>query len=930
MRSLKRLITALLALVMVLTCVGIPAFAADFSDITDSKVAEAVDKLVGFNIITGYEDGTFRPDNQITRAEFAAIVTRYKGIADGLASDAVTGFADLDNDASRAWARPYVKAAVDAKIINGFDDGTFRAGEPVTYEQAVKMLVCAAGYEVVAQSELNKIKITNPNATWSAGYIAAANKHGITKGVITAQITQPASRGVVAVLTSNTIDVPELKENEDGTFEKVEEGETDQTTKEIKGIVSGTYLTGLDAATVDLGQNEIMIGTGEDKQTYELTNELRDSLNFEDLIGKNVVAYYDKFDRQINKINQRNNTTTVIKEQDVISINGDTVKYYNENGKSESVSLSGYTKIYNGKYYPAADLENDFKNGQIELIEAGGQKIAKITSYDVFVVSSKTFNDNEERIYFKTNYKNVPSYDFSSEPEVYVNGVKKEVTGSLFNEWTVINLLESPSGTTGNKVNKMYVTSGAKKGKVTEDNYEARTVVMDGKKIYLTYDYSENPERVTEFELNNTYTYYLDYTGQIAAVNKKAVVNNIDYKYGYIIGADDEKVRLILENGIDDAVKMKDKVKIDGVSTDKDKVMAKLEEIAELIYSGEDGCYQPVMYYVSNDELVALDTVANGYTNDDTDSTPVLATALGTNSDDTFVYNASANSVTAKTSSVTIGGTLYNLSSSTKVIYVPDAKSSTGDYSVMNPSTAFAVGTGRKIEVFGADPGAKTKTATLVLMYGTDPAYTFTGKTPYMVVTRNIRGGEAIEGYLEGKTTSTEIPVSEEKFKTPTASSVSASAVDRGDIIRYIKNENDIIAIEMVYDASLAGKLGIAGDKMSFDTSVGSGELHVKYAEAFDRPEGENIFSVTQNMGAGYDEAQKQYIDDEHPENTKFFKYATSSSTVVYRISGGNVVADNALDNISISAEAPSEVIVFTRNSSSDSTRKATAIYIVK
>jgi len=109
MRSLKKLITMLVAVAMILTSMGISALAASFSDITDQRVSEAVDKLVGFNIITGYEDGTFKPDNQITRAEFAAIVTRMKGVADNLSTDAVTGFSDLDNDSSRAWARPYVR-----------------------------------------------------------------------------------------------------------------------------------------------------------------------------------------------------------------------------------------------------------------------------------------------------------------------------------------------------------------------------------------------------------------------------------------------------------------------------------------------------------------------------------------------------------------------------------------------------------------------------------------------------------------------------------------------------------------------------------------------------------------------------------------------------------------------------------------------------
>ncbi len=938
MKSLKRLITVVLALAMILTSVGIPAFAANFSDITNENVSTAVDKLVGFGIITGYEDGTFKPDNQITRAEFAAIVTRMKGVADKFGADALTGFSDLDNDGSRAWARPYVKAAVDLKIINGFEDGTFRAGEPVTYEQAVKMLVCAVGYEVVAQSELNKIKITNPNATWSAGYIAAAVKHGITKNAYTTQITEPANRGVVAVLTSNTLDVPELKENEDGSFEKVEEEEKDQNVQEIKGVVSGTYYTGLDAVDVNLSQREIMIGIGSNRRTYELTEDLKNKIDIEDLIGKYVVAYYDKIDQQLTDIKARNNTSTVIKEQDIISINGDSINYYGKNKNEESVSLAGYTKIYNGKYYPQADLATLFKNGHIELIEGGGQKVAKITSYEVFVVQRKSFNSNEEKIYFKygKKYKGKDHYEFltatASRPEVYVNGVKKAVSGSLFNEWTVINLLESPS-VGGNGINKMYVTSGAKTGRITEgsDVDDRRKLVMDGKEIYLTYDYSMSPERVAEFKIDLSYSYYLDYTGQIAAVDKKAAVTNTKYNSGYIIGADDEQVRLILKDGTDSTVKMKKNVKIDGVSVDKNKVKEKLEAIAELIYSGESGCYQPVKYNITGSgetaELVALDTVASA----DTTGTPQLATAVGSNSDDSLVYNAVNNSVKATKDNVTIDGTLYKYASSAIVIYVPSDKSASGEYSVMSPSTAFAVEKKRRIEVLGADPSERSKSATIVLMYGDDPAYTFTGKTPYMVVTKVRNGGEIIEGYSDGAATVTTLAVSEDKFKTTGTNCVSSGAIEKGDIIRYIGNGKDseeriiTIAIEIVFDASEGAYLKASdgdNDNMYYKAYTADvGQVHMKYAEAFYKDSIENEMEATTAMGDSFTEAQKQAVD-------KLLTYKTTSSTVVYRVDGSEIIAENLLDNINTSVENPSEVIMITRSDASTPVVKA--IYIVK
>ncbi|MBR2884919.1 MAG: S-layer homology domain-containing protein [Clostridia bacterium] len=956
MRKLRAIITLIVTVAMLVTSLGVPAFAASFSDITDQRVSEAVDKLVGFNIITGYEDGTFKPDNQITRAEFAAIVTRMKGVADNLSTDAVTGFSDLDNDTSRAWARPYVKAAVDLKIINGFEDGTFRAGEPVTYEQAVKMLVCAVGYEVVARSEYNKIIATNPNATWSAGYIAAANKHGITKGVITAKITEPAARGVVAVLTSNGLDVPEIKENEDGTFEKVdEEEEQNQNVEEIKGVVSGTYYTGLDAASVDIAQNEIMIGTGEDKQTYELSDAVKKSINFEDLIGKNVVAYYDKLDRQITSIQPRNNTSTIIKEQDVISISGDTVKYYNENGRNDSVSLSGYTKIYNGKYLAndhtiIQNLDTNFRNGQIELIEGGGQKVAKITSYQVFVVNSKSFTSTEERIYFKDGktYNGNGYYDFpaatSSKPEIYQNGTKKEFSGSLFSEWTVVNLLESPN-VGGNKINKMYITSGKKSGKITEGLDDERMVMMDGKEVYLTRDYAENPNKVT-FERESTYSYVLDYTGQIAAVDKKAAASNTKYESGYIIGADDEHVRLILKDGTDKTVAMKKNVKIDGVSTDKDGVKAKLGDIAALI--GNTGCYQPVKYNITGSgdsaELVALDTFAVAYT----EGTPQLATAAGSNSDDTLVYYGSKNTDKASTSNVTVtgdnGDNLCQFSNSTIVIYVPYNKSSGADYSVMTASKAFEVSKTRKIEVLGVDdPTERIKSAEIVVMNAKDaddiaPAYTFTGKSPYMIVTNVRSGGKEIVGYSDGATTTTPLTISEEKFKvltSPDVKYVSNEAVGKGDIIRYLTSGKDVIAIEMVYDANVndsgsdklyenktknynadeetAGKIDYSYYS-SYTSNVG--QVHMKRTEAVKVDEASKQVSVTTVIGG----TDQQIINN-------LLTYAISS-TVVYRAESNNIVAESILDNVNTTVGSASEVIMITRSDASTPTVKA--IYIVK
>ncbi len=203
MKIFKKLTGTLLALSMMLS--SMVAFAdAKFSDVEAGPVVEtAVSTLVEKGIISGYPDGTFKPDGAITRAEFAAVITRFKGIT--APADAVTGFSDLDADAGSAWARPFVKAAVDAGIINGFSDGTFKAGESVTYEQAIKMLVCALGYQDLADQELVNLQISGSATTWSSGYITIAEEKDITVNAVAKDVTSPATRGIVAILTGNAL-----------------------------------------------------------------------------------------------------------------------------------------------------------------------------------------------------------------------------------------------------------------------------------------------------------------------------------------------------------------------------------------------------------------------------------------------------------------------------------------------------------------------------------------------------------------------------------------------------------------------------------------------------------------------------------------------------------------------------------------------------
>ena len=80
MKNLKKVLAVVLAFAMI---IGTNAFAASFSDLDKTaSYAEAVSVLADLGILKGYDDGTVKPEGNITRAEFAAIVCRIKGLED--------------------------------------------------------------------------------------------------------------------------------------------------------------------------------------------------------------------------------------------------------------------------------------------------------------------------------------------------------------------------------------------------------------------------------------------------------------------------------------------------------------------------------------------------------------------------------------------------------------------------------------------------------------------------------------------------------------------------------------------------------------------------------------------------------------------------------------------------------------------------------
>ena len=104
-----------------------------FSDVNSSDwYNNAISTMANAGVVNGYDDGTFKPNAPITRAEFAAIAARFD-------TSSYSG-ADKFTDIAGHWAGSYINKAADLGWINGYDDGTFKPDQNITRAEAMTLV----------------------------------------------------------------------------------------------------------------------------------------------------------------------------------------------------------------------------------------------------------------------------------------------------------------------------------------------------------------------------------------------------------------------------------------------------------------------------------------------------------------------------------------------------------------------------------------------------------------------------------------------------------------------------------------------------------------------------------------------------------------------------------------------------------------------
>ena len=247
------------------------AGAASYSDKADIKASTAVDMLSSLGVIQGYDDGSFKPNTTVTRAQMAKMIfTIMNGGNDNANAYASlpTAFTDLP---TAAWAQGYVRYLQNTGIIAGKSATKFAPNDTVTGLEAAKMVLVAAGY--------NAQKAGLTGAAWAQNTMKYGQLNNLFEDVDT-DLNAALPRQYAAQILYNALDMERVVwSNDIEDFKPATDVDDDKT-------IGGKYM---DLVKTDAAQL-LSVEKTSGKDTYEI--ELASAVKYGD--GDHTKAKFDK------------------------------------------------------------------------------------------------------------------------------------------------------------------------------------------------------------------------------------------------------------------------------------------------------------------------------------------------------------------------------------------------------------------------------------------------------------------------------------------------------------------------------------------------------------------------------------------------------------------------------------------------------------
>ncbi len=324
---------------------------AAFTDSADIKVdTEVVDTLVSLGVVNGYDDGSFKPNGTVTRAEMAKMIYVLRtGNSDASAyNDDKTSFTDIGSH----WARGYIKYCQSLGIIAGKSNTKFCPNDKVTAQEAAKMLLVTLGYDAT------KAGLTGAN--WASKTNALADENGLLEDVNTS-FTAACPRQYAAQLIYNAIDAKTVVLR-DGAY-------TDESALGIPNKTVGEKYMGLSKT------EGVLVASGKTGINGQSTAK-------EDSLGVNVLASNEK------TYDYKSDVTFTKVAKDYTALLGQVVKVLYKDGDK--------SKVY-GVF--ATDDNNVLAGNSTDLEKKTATKVKfDGTEYDVAATTLVTVNGVKKNV----------------------------------------------------------------------------------------------------------------------------------------------------------------------------------------------------------------------------------------------------------------------------------------------------------------------------------------------------------------------------------------------------------------------------------------------------------------------------------------------------------------------------------------------------
>ena len=550
---MKKVLSIVLSIAMVVCLAPTMAFAATtnaaqsnaaYSDIEGTACEGAVNVLSALKVVDGFTDGTYKPEQTVTRAQMAKLIVTALGVAD-YATAKTSKYTDMG---AATWAIPYVEYASNLNIVNGVGNNKFNPNGLVTYEQAATMVVRALGYTDQCKEM---------NGTWPAIYVQKAMALNIFDNVVNGG-ANGANRGDVAIMLYNALEIAEVYADGDGATQyKTGNDTTTYNGKTINGVTMMGTLNKNGSA-----EYKVIDSTDADTALYNIreyvgaagrvvTNKDGKVIAIGDIKTTFLTGDFDFKDKEFTV----GDTVYKLNPANVYS-------YFAPDNSDTAKNTTG--KITNGKNVEASNIEY-FNNGVSATDDVAARsalndnrdnitiacKVDGKTITDVFSIATWTNSK-------ATDYKLATNSDISNiKNSQKLNGKKFptdnngdiDYTGFIlegidsFDKLAVDNVLEIY--TSGSDIKKVAVGTEKVSGTVTKvvsSNGSKAKVTIDGK-TYKAYDNTSDNGTIgvtgepSEVKAGNKVTLYLTASGKIY----KAELEDGTSDYGVVINAGFDK-----------------------------------------------------------------------------------------------------------------------------------------------------------------------------------------------------------------------------------------------------------------------------------------------------------------------------------------------------------------------------------------------------